>query len=271
MAETRPEEWRMRRVRRELDYLVWERDLGTSTDDIQHCPLGEDSQRGEGYTAERPSLVHPRNVRQDAIAVLTRAIEAHEPSIYGHPRRVAQLAQAIGRALGWEEERIAAIETGALLHDVGKIVISDAILKKPGPLTDEEYNEVKRHPEAGAQLLTAGGPSFEAAIPYALHHHEHYDGQGYPYGLAGEDIPIEGRILAVADAFEAMISDRPYRKRMEPELALELIERTAGSQFDPKVVAAFLKAWKSGQIHVFLERKGPEKQALPLKLEDIIV
>lgn len=207
----------------------------------------------------RRELIHPRNVCRDAIAVLASAIEAHEPSIYGHPRQVAYLAQAISWALGWEEERVTSIEIGALLHDLGKIVISDTILKKPGPLTEEEYNEVKKHPEAGAQLLAAGGPYLEAAIPYALYHHERYDGQGYPYGLAGEDIPIEGRILAVADAFEAMISDRPYRKRMEPELALEIIERSAGSQFDPKIAAVFLKAWETGYIQALLERRSPSK------------
>ena len=258
----------MRRVGRESDYLVREGEkgpifLGSCTGSIHHCPARGDFQRGEGYTVERASLVSPRNICRDAIAVLVSAIEAHEPSIYGHPRQVAHLAQAIGWALGWEEERVSTIEMGALLHDLGKIVISDTILKKPGPLTEEEYNEVKRHPEAGARLLIAGGPSLEAAIPYALYHHERYDGQGYPYGLVGEDIPIEGRILAVADAFEAMISDRPYRKRMEPELALEIIERSAGSQFDPKVAAAFLKAWETTHIQALLERSRSDK------LEDI--
>lgn len=229
---------------------------------VHYCLTRRDFQRGEESTVERANLAHLQSVRQDAIAVLASAIEAHEPFIYGHPRRVAYLAQAIGQALGWEEERIATIEIGAFLHDLGKIVISDAILQKPGPLTEEEYNEVKRHPEAGARLLIAGGPSLEAAIPYALHHHEWYDGQGYPYGLVGEDIPREGRILAVADAFEAMISDRPYRTRMEPKLALEIIEKSAGSQFDPKVVAAFLKAWETGQVQVLLEDPSSSKQRL---------
>ena len=247
----------MRRVGREPDYFVWEGEegpilLGTSTGSAHLCPARKDSKGGENYTIEQASLVYSPNVRRDAITVLASAIEAHEPFIYGHPRRVARLAQAISQVLGWEEERVATIEIGAFLHDLGKIVISDAILQKPGPLTEEEYNEVKRHPEAGARLLITGGPSLEAAIPYALYHHEHYDGRGYPYGLAGEDIPSEGRILAVADAFEAMISDRPYRKRMELELALEIIERSAGSQFDPKVVAAFLKAWETGQIQLLL-------------------
>jgi HD-GYP domain-containing protein (c-di-GMP phosphodiesterase class II) len=262
-------------VGREPSYFLWEGEkgpilLGGSTDTIHYCPSRKDFQRAEGYTLEQASSICLRNICQDAIAVLVSAIEAHDPSIYGHPRRVVHLAQAIGWTLGWEEERVSTIEIGALLHDLGKILINDAILKKPGPLTQEEYNEVKRHPEAGARLLMAGGPSLEAAIPYALYHHEHYDGGGYPYGLAGEEIPIEGRILAVADAFEAMTSDRPYRKRMEPELALEIIEKSAGSHFDPKVAAAFLKAWKLGYIQALLEeRSRSEKQALPLKLEDI--
>lgn len=234
--------------------------MSTSTSKIHHRSAKQDYHSGKGYTVERASLVHPRDVHRDAITLLATAIEAHEPFIHGHSRRVAYLAQAISRALGWEEERVATIEIGAFLHDLGKIVISDAILQKPGPLTEKEYNEVKRHPEVGAQLLTAGGPSFEATIPYALYHHERYDGCGYPYGLAGEDIPSQGRILAVADAFEAMISDRSYRKRMEPELALEIIARSAGSQFDPKVVAAFLKAWETGQIQIPPERPNSSKQ-----------
>jgi len=261
-------------VGREADYFLWEGEkgpilLGGSTSNLHHWPTREGFQRGEGYTIQQTSLVCPRNICQDAIAVLVGAIEAHDPSIYGHPRRVVHLAQAIGWALGWEEERVSTIEIGALLHDLGKIVISDTILKKPGPLTEAEYNEVKRHPEAGAQLLIAGGPFLEAAMPYALYHHERYDGGGYPYGLAGEEIPIEGRILAVADAFEAMTSDRPYRKRMEPELALEIIERSAGSHFDPKVAATFLKAWELGYIQALLERNRSEKQTLPLKMEDM--
>jgi HD-GYP domain-containing protein (c-di-GMP phosphodiesterase class II) len=261
---------RRMRVSKELDYLVREAKKssilpGTSTDNIHHC------RRAERHTVERASLILPQNVCWDDIAVLASAIEAHEPSSYGHPRRVAHLAQAIGRALGWEKKRVTTIEIGALLHDMGKIAISDAILKKPGPLTEEEFNEVKRHPEAGARLLAAGNLSIEAAIPYALYHHERYDGRGYPYGLAGEDIPIEGRILAVADTFEALISDRPYRKKMEPELALEIIERSAGSQFDPNVVAAFLKAWDTGQIQILLETRRTEKQAHPLELKDIVI
>lgn len=252
-------------MRREPHH-IWERKSGMPNENSKSSLLWKDLQHGEGHIAQQESLAHPLGVCRDAIAVLARAIEAHEPAIYGHPRRVAYLAKVIAQVLGWEKERLATIETGALLHDLGKIAISDTILKKPGPFTEAEYNEVKKHPEIGAQLLIAGGPSLKAAIPYTLYHHEHYDGKGYPYGLSGEDIPIEGRILAVADAFEAMISDRPYRKRVEPKRALEIIERAAGSQFDPKVVAAFLHAWETGQFQVLLERRR-EEQALSLKPE----
>ncbi len=242
----RPSRMGRREKSNSSEYLYW-----------QHSSLlsQERSSARRGIRCQA-SLVHPQNIRREAIA-LVNAIKAHRPSIYGHSRRVAHLAQAIGEALNWEEEGLATIEIGALLHDLGKIVISDTILEKPGPLTEEEYNEVKRHPEIGARLLIAGGPSLEVAIPYALYHHERYDGCGYPYGLAGEDIPIEGRILAVADTFEAMISSRPYRKRMEIKLALEIIERSAGSQFDPKVAAAFLEAWEGTTVEDCLKLWKP--------------
>ena len=125
-----------------------------------------------------------------------------------------------------------------MLHDLGKLAIPDAVLHKPGALDDAEWQEIRRHPEVGARILTHAGLSDVAAWVYA--HHERLDGTGYPLGLAGEEIPLEARILAVADAYEAMIADRPYRAGMDAAAAIAELLACAGSQFDPAVVEAFL-------------------------------
>jgi HD-GYP domain-containing protein (c-di-GMP phosphodiesterase class II) len=140
-----------------------------------------------------------------------------------------------------------------MLHDVGKIGIHDSTLNKPGKLTDDEYNEIKLHTLIGAQIVK--DISFlEPVIPYVLEHHERFDGKGYPRGVAGENISIKGRLLAVADTFDAMTSDRPYRKALEPEDAVKEILRNGGTQFDPEVVRAFERAWISGKVICL---KGP--------------
>jgi len=140
---------------------------------------------------------------------------------------------------------LASLEVGALLHDVGKIGVADAILRKPGPLSAAEYVDIKAHPEVGKRMLH-GISYLESAIPGMMYHHERYDGQGYPDQLAGLEIPLAGRIMAVADAFDAMTSDRPYRRAMSPQAAVAELERGAGTQFDPEVVAAFIRVWQSG-------------------------
>ena len=155
------------------------------------------------------------------------------------------LARAIARQMGWNEEQLSSLEIGGLLHDVGKIGVADAILRKPGPLSAAEYAEMKTHPEVGRRMLQ-GISYLESAIPGVLCHHERYDGQGYPDQLSGPEIPLTGRIMAVADAFDAMTSDRPYRRAMSPQAALAELERGAGTQFDPEVVAAFARSWQDG-------------------------
>ena len=135
-----------------------------------------------------------------------------------------------------------------MLHDVGKIGINDAILNKPGKLNEEEYKAIKLHPSIGAKIVK--GISFlEPVAPYILEHHERFDGKGYPQGLAGENISIKGRVLAVADVFDAVTTDRTYHKALDPEVAFkEIIAKNALSQFDPKIVDAFERAWRSGKI-----------------------
>ncbi len=181
------------------------------------------------------------------VAHLTVALESRDPHLRGHCGRVTAFAEAIALRLGWGEKRLAGLRLGGALHDVGKLAISETVLRKPGPLTCAEVAHIRTHPEAGARLL-GGIESLSPALPYVLFHHERWDGSGYPHGLAGEAIPTEGRLLAVADAFDAMISARPYRPALFVHAALAELDRCAGSQFDPQVAQAFLATWHAGEI-----------------------
>ena len=181
------------------------------------------------------------------IKAIANSIEARDPYTKGHSERVARFSKAIAEEFNWDKNEIELIDWGGVLHDVGKIGIRDSILNKPGKFTDDEYNEIKLHPLIGTQIVK--DISFlEPVIPYVLEHHERFDGKGYPGGVAGENISIKGRLLAVADAFDAMTSDRPYRKALKPEDALKEILRNGGTQFDPEVVRAFERAWMSGKV-----------------------
>ena len=181
------------------------------------------------------------------IKAIANSIEARDPYTKGHSERVARFSKAIAEEFNWDKNEIELIDWGGVLHDVGKIGIRDSILNKPGKFTDDEYNEIKLHPLIGTQIVK--DISFlEPIIPYVLEHHERFDGKGYPGGMAGKNISIKGRLLAVADAFDAMTSDRPYRKALKPEDALKEILRNGGTQFDPEVVRAFERAWMSGKV-----------------------
>jgi HD-GYP domain-containing protein (c-di-GMP phosphodiesterase class II) len=152
---------------------------------------------------------------------------------------VTDLALSLVRALDAGETVEQAIRVGGPLHDVGKLAVSEEILRKRGPLDPDELIEIRKHPVTGAKML-GGIRSLRVGVECVLHHHERWDGDGYPYGLAGATIPLEARIVSVADAFDAMISDRPYRSAMPREAALAEVDRCAGSQFDPKVANALL-------------------------------
>jgi HD domain len=171
------------------------------------------------------------------IASLARTIEAKDPYTGGHTERVGDYALMLARELGFGEEELEAVEMGAVVHDIGKIGIPDRILLKPGKLDAEEFAEMRRHPEISSYILEALDLP-ELVHHMARNHHERFDGNGYPDGLAGEQIPLAARILTVADAFDAMTSDRPYRPALAVEDALAEIRRNAGTQFCPAVVAA---------------------------------
>ncbi len=176
---------------------------------------------------------------------LVAAAEIHSLPLGEHLRTVSRVARQIGTGMGLTEEQLYAIEIGALLHDVGKIGIPESILQKPGPLTVEEERSVRQHPVEGARLLEPIKILLKA-LPAVKYHHERFDGTGYPEGLLGEEIPLEARIVLVADAFDSIVRGRPYRYRLSPEVALQEIENNSGTQFDPAVVSALVAIMDEG-------------------------
>ncbi len=172
--------------------------------------------------------------------LLAEKLDMRDAGTAEHSRTVGTLARHTAVALGLEPARVERIYAAGVLHDLGKLGITDAILHKPGALDKGEWNEIMRHPEIGARILEHAGMRDIAAWVRA--HHERIDGNGYPKGIAGRQIPLEARILAVADAYEAMIADRPYRAGMPAVAAREELMRCSGTQFDPAVVDAFLAA-----------------------------
>ena len=173
------------------------------------------------------------------LEALGSALDTRDVGTEAHSRRVHGYALTMARAHGLSEDEIKDIEHGVLLHDIGKIGIPDAILLKPGPLTPEEWIVMRTHPEVGRRLIERI-PFLRGAVPIVYHHHERWDGSGYPLGLRGDAIPLGARIFAVADALDAMTFDRPYSKAMSYEAACREIERCAGTHFDPVVVRTFL-------------------------------
>ena len=184
-----------------------------------------------------------------ALLALSEAVEACDPYTRGHSHRVAKMAYEVGLQLGCDEPRLSLLQLGGALHDVGKLAVSDAVLNKPGPLTADEILMVRAHPEIGARMV-ALDKALRPSLPGVLYHHERWDGEGYPTGRSRTEIPLEARILAVVDSYDAMTSDRPYRLAMPDVDAVEEVERCSGSQFDPDVAVAFLIAWESGAFGV---------------------
>ncbi len=210
----------------------------------------------DSYQADLEQQVHSlsRKNRSMFLAQVQMAVtmlEAKDPYTRGHSARVAKYAAATGRAMGLSEAVVEQLHLGGELHDIGKIGTRDALLNKTGPLTDDEFVEIRRHTVEGESMLSV----LRADHPEVLHivrwHHERLDGSGFPDGLRGDQIPLAARIVSVVDAFDAMTSTRAYRERQQPELALRELERCAGRQFDDEVVRAFLAAF-------------PDPRALPI-------
>jgi putative two-component system response regulator len=180
----------------------------------------------------------------DTLHRLSLAVEYKDEETGAHVVRLSRYSELMGRQMGMDPERTALLLHASPMHDVGKIGIPDAILLKPGRLTEEEFEIMKRHTVIGASLLE-NSPSevIQLGRTIALTHHERWNGSGYPRGLAGEDIPLEGRIVALADVFDALTSQRPYKPAYSNEVALDIIKKESGSHFDPAVVECFLDVY----------------------------
>ncbi|SHH49032.1 HDIG domain-containing protein [Caloranaerobacter azorensis DSM 13643] len=185
-----------------------------------------------------------KHVYMETIQALTNAMEAKDAYTSGHAERVGKYAVKLARALNLSDRRIENIKNAAILHDIGKIGIDDQILRKPGKLTYEEYEKIKKHPSIGAEILKEVNFLKEVSS-IVRHHHERYDGKGYPDGLKEDEIPVEAAILAIADVYDAMTSDRPYRKALTKEVALSEIEKNAGTQFNPEFAKMFVKVMRN--------------------------
>jgi putative two-component system response regulator len=182
-----------------------------------------------------------------SLTMLANAIEVRDQYTRGHVERVTSYAVTIAQGMNLDRQLIEAIRFGAILHDIGKIHVRESILRKRSPLTKEEWNELSRHPVTGAEMIK-DIPYLVPAVPAVRYHHERWDGQGYPEGLSGVQIPLPARIVTVADSLDAMTTDRPYRKGLSPELAYQEIVDNAGTQYDPRVVSAFQKVWAEGKL-----------------------
>ena len=194
-------------------------------------------------------MLHERDnvIIEESIETFTGFIDAKDPYTNGHSKRVAQYTRLIAEKMGYEGEELDRIYYIALLHDCGKIGVPDNILGKPEKLTDEEFEIIKSHTVHGGDILSSF-KSLENAGEGALYHHERYDGKGYPEGRAGEDIPLIARMICVADSFDAMNSNRCYRKKLTREKIISEIENNKGKQFDPKIADVFLKLIKEYKV-----------------------
>ena len=191
----------------------------------------------------------------NSVRMLAAAIDAKDPYTRGHSERVARYSIAIGKNLSLPEKDMRNLRISALLHDVGKIGIDDRILRKPGALSDEEFEVMKQHPAKGAAIMS-GVAQLIDIIPGMKYHHEKWSGGGYPDGLEGEQIPMQARIVAIADTFDAMTTNRPYQKAMEIGYVVEKIKSFAGTRFDPRVIDAFVNAVKRGDIQIEDQVRG---------------
>lgn len=210
---------------RSISFVCMKRDLDRQRADL----MGDLKRRVKEKTDE---LIQ---VNFSVLAALARAVETKDLGTYGHSMRVSRYAEQIAENLHLDLEAREGLRVAALLHDIGKIGISDLILGKPGPLTAQEMEVVRQHPQNGVEILRPLR-HYQPILPAILHHHEHYDGGGYPHGLAGEGIPLLARIISVADTYDAILSDRPYRSAADQERALAVLGGMSGIQFDPAVV-----------------------------------
>ncbi len=225
------------------------------------------------YKHLKKSYKELRDSYVEMIFNLALMAELRDPATGGHLVRIADYSGAIAEALGLDEKDVDLIRYASAMHDIGKIVLPDKILLKNGSLTSEEKEQVKKHPVTGSEVFrNAKSPMMKACRDIALSHHERFDGTGYPKGLKGEEIPLYGRIVALADCFDAYATKRPYKEAFSFEKSVAMVVSRAGTHFDPAIVRAFLKTkskirkiWEANQdIEVFLEDMGVGKEGKKL-------
>jgi len=227
---------------------------------FEFSQLAADFNRMSGHVEEHVERLKAaarvnRELFISSIRAFAAAIDAKDPYTRGHSERVADLARAITRHLAQSDEFQHKVWIGGLLHDIGKIGIEDRILSNGGVLSPAEFEQMKAHPTIGAEIL---GPieQLRDMIPIVRWHHENWNGRGYPDGLRGDEIPLSARIVAVADCYDAVTTDRPYQKAYQPRYAAEVITKLAGSRFDAKVVTAFLRAFELGDLMQQVKEHG---------------
>lgn len=184
-------------------------------------------------------IAHIGQAYLDTVTILANSIEGRDPYTFGHVERVTKYARWMGEALGWSSKRMRGLEFGARLHDIGKIVVPDHVLKKPGPLSQNEWQLMQQHPSRGVKIIHEI-KLLRETIPYILCHHERWDGAGYPNHMKGEEIPLEGRLLAIVDVFDALSTARPYRPARKLEDVVTILRQGAGTHFDPTLTGVFL-------------------------------
>lgn len=184
-------------------------------------------------------IAHIGQAYLETVTILANSIEGRDPYTFGHVERVTRYARWMGEALNWSSKRMRGLEFGARLHDIGKIVVPDDVLKKPGPLSQTEWDLMQQHPTRGVKIIHEI-KLLRETIPYILCHHEKWDGTGYPSHLKGDEIPVEGRLLAIVDVFDALTTARPYRTARPLEDVVSVMKRSAGIHFDPFLIGVFL-------------------------------
>jgi response regulator RpfG family c-di-GMP phosphodiesterase len=225
-------------------------DLGTALNAINHCEAyrfvvkpwdNQELVELVNGCVMRYELVQSLRLKDEAVyRSLSQAIELKDHYTRGHCDRVVDFSAALGKQMGLAPDTLIHLQHGAMLHDCGKIGVPEATLNFPGKLDSDQMNIIRKHPGWGGEVARAAG-MHQTAVNVILYHHEHYDGQGYPTGLAGDDIPLEARIVAVADVYDALASDRPYRKAMPPDVALRVFLEMSGTVLDPVIVGNFLE------------------------------
>jgi putative nucleotidyltransferase with HDIG domain len=222
---------------------------------IENVRLFDEERRKARLLTEAYDELH--QTYRATLQALAGLLDTRDAATHGHSNRVVAYTLRLASAMGISDTaRLRAIEQGALLHDVGKIGVADSILRKPGPLDEKEWAEMRGHPELGYKMLREI-QFLQDALPIVRHHHEHWNGKGYPMGLKGEEIPLEARIFAVIDSFDAITSDRPYSPARTYKQAVTILTKETGKKFDPSIIAAFLTvpSWEWEQIRSRVENE----------------